>query len=143
MIENFHFRSIFFLIPISYIIANSFFYLDIDSIQYWVDDGCVTGGKEIEGSFQKTSYLAGVRCCSDDGSTCETPGSCPADNKSFNDAKQKCAELGKRLCTKNELTSGVCCGTGGKCDLDGVWTSNPFAGKKSFSFDIMSTSLDW
>ena len=122
--------------------AQIYFYLVIDPIQYWVDDGCVTRGREKEGSFQNISYLSGVRCCSDDGSTCETPGNCPADNMPFDNAKQKCAQLGKRLCTKDQLMSGVCCGTGGGCNRDEVWTSTPFSGKRSYDFDVMSITLD-
>jgi len=101
-----------------------YMYVRQDPIQYWVDDGCVTGGRDKDGSFKKTTDLAGVRCCSDDGSTCETPGDCPAHNMPFDNAKQKCAQLGKRLCTKDQLLSGVCCGTGGMCDYDEIWTSD-------------------
>ena len=64
-------------------LCSIFSYFVIDPIQYWVDDGCVTGGRDKDGSFKKTTDLAGVRCCSDDGSTCETPGNCPADNLPF------------------------------------------------------------
>ena len=119
-------------------LCSIFSYFVIDPIQYWVDDGCVTGGRDKDGSFKKTTDLAGVRCCSDDGSTCETPGDCPAHNMPFDNAKQKCAQLGKRLCTKDQLLSGVCCGTGGMCDYDAIWTSD--IGKNHFHFDKMSNT---
>merc|ERR1711899_673787 len=102
------------------------------STQYWVTDGlcgqcgphhCTSGSPESAGSFQQTSHLAGVRCCSQDGNSCVTPGNCPDDNMSFDDATRKCAELGKRLCTKDELNGEVCCGTGGMCNLYEVWSS--------------------
>ena len=99
-------------------------------MKYWVNDGCNTKGfPETIGSFQEKSHLAGVRCCSNDGSICETPGNCPADNMSFDDAAQECAGLGKRLCTKDELVAEICCGTGGMCNLYEVWTSTPSSGK--------------
>ena len=115
--------------------AQIYFYLVIDPIQYWVDDGCIARGREKVGSFKETSYLAGVRCCSADGSECVTPPDlkCPDDNMSFDRANQKCVFLGMRLCTKDQLLSGVCCRSGGFCDHHEVWTSTPDPGKKSFS----------
>ena len=49
---------------------------------------------------------------------------------SFDDATTKCEELGKRLCTKDELVGGICCATGGNCDVNEVWSwTPPSAGK--------------
>ena len=47
---------------------------------------------------------------------------------SFNAADQTCRAAGLRLCTQEELETGVCCGTG--CGFDGVrvWTSTPCTG---------------
>ena len=43
--------------------------------------------------------------------------------KNYFDAEAECVELGMRLCTKDELLSNMCCGTGGQCDSKLVWTS--------------------
>ena len=68
-----------------------------------------------------------------DGLICTTPGSCEtAVNDrivvSYEDATSECSAIGNRLCTKNELNTGVCCGTGGDCDQALVWTSTPDSG---------------
>merc|ERR1712020_667205 len=36
---------------------------------------------------------------------------------------EQCADKDYRLCTKEELMSDECCGTGGNCDSHLVWTS--------------------
>ena len=94
--------------------------------QWYVDDGCHTEVAEVTddvaGSYQSGSLKAGVRCCSGDGSQCDTVGTCPGES-TYYDAVDKCAAIGKRLCTKDELLSEVCCGTGGNCDSYAVWTS--------------------
>ena len=68
-----------------------------------------------------------------DGSTCATPGSCEtaANDRivvSYADATSQCSAIGNRLCTKDELNTGVCCETGGQCDHALVWTSTPESG---------------
>ena len=95
--------------------------------QWYVDDGChvevITGPPDdVAGSYQPISFKAGVRCCSMDGSQCNTPGKCPG-NSTYYDAVDKCAAIGMRLCTKDELLSDFCCGKGGGCDTHAVWTS--------------------
>ena len=96
--------------------------------KFFVEDGCSTAGSNIEGSFQEKSYQAGVRCCSNDGKSCQTPMSCRKNTISFDDAVAKCREMGLRICTKAELLGGVCCGTGGNCDHYSVWTSTAESG---------------
>ena len=41
----------------------------------------------------------------------------------YSDAEETCANNGMRLCTKDELLSDICCGTGGSCDNYLIWTS--------------------
>ena len=66
-----------------------------------------------------------MRCCSYDGSDCITPDDdCLGwANATIEEAKTKCAGIGKRLCTPAELGSGRCCGKG--CDFDNklIWQS--------------------
>lgn len=60
-----------------------------------------------------------VRCCSEDGSSCTSPG-CHSD-KTFAEAEQICASEGKRLCRESEVLGNRCCGSG--CGFDGqfIW----------------------
>ena len=106
-----------------------------DLENFYLDDGCQTTGPDIAGVFEKKSFQAGLRCCSMDGKSCLTPGSCgfldqqicsdpgEANLMNFDEAISNCTALSRRLCTKNELLGGVCCGTGGCCDLALIWTS--------------------
>ena len=95
---------------------------------WYVDDGCNTESDDspvdFTGSYQPNSFQAGVRCCSTDGSQCTTLGTCPG-GTTYSDAAEKCADDGKRLCTKDELRSEICCFTGGNCDSSEIWTSTP------------------
>jgi hypothetical protein len=78
----------------------------------------------VIGAYHDASeQAAGARCCNDDGTSCSTPGSCPA-QLTFAQASKLCTDEGKRLCTKSELLSDICCGTGGNCDSYAVWTSS-------------------
>merc|ERR550534_2885894 len=96
--------------------------------KFWVDDGCHSelDGRSIdyEGDFRPSNELHGVRCCSNDGRTCSTSFRCDSDTKlDHQQAKSYCAREGKRLCTRTEMESDMCCSTGGKCDTESVWTS--------------------
>ena len=53
---------------------------------------------------------------------------------SFDDARNKCEEIGFRLCTKHELLSELCCGKGGGCDHYLVWTSTLETGMHWWNF---------
>ena len=70
----------------------------------------------------ETEQIAGARCCSLDGNSCSTPGTCPA-SLAFAQASKLCTDDSLRLCTKDELLSEVCCNTGGSCNHSAVWTS--------------------
>ena len=78
---------------------------------------------DFSGTYRRDSFNAGVRCCSMDGTTCKTIGKCPGGSATHEHAVDKCAEIGMRLCTKDELLDGICCGRGGQCDNHPVWTS--------------------
>ena len=98
-----------------------------EDIKYYVDDGCHSEKDgtpdNFPGSFMPKSFQAGVRCCDSDTKTCMTPLYCPYNDTSFDEAASRCASLGLRLCTKDELLSDICCETGGECDNYLVWTS--------------------
>ena len=113
---------------------NILFLWSIGEENFWVDDGCKGTGTSHDGSFHDQSYQAGVRCCSNDGSTCTTPEdfSCKDDEMlSYGEAVSKCSDNG-RLCSKDELLSGICCGTGGGCDSYEVWTSTSESGNGKY-----------
>ena len=109
--------------------------------RWYVDDGCHTEnewgrrwwgkkkgheiGDDFVGTFEVDDFKAGVRCCSEDGTTCKTIGKCPRDFTSHSEAQEKCEGKGMRLCTKDELLTEICCKTGGNCDNHQVWTSTP------------------
>jgi len=108
---------------------------------YYVDDGCHDASFEkvntddFAGKYQAADLKAGVRCCSMDGETiihadkkryCTTLGRCDGRGKNvvtFKEASEQCDAKNLRLCTKEELMSDECCGTGGNCDSHLVWTS--------------------
>ena len=100
---------------------------------FYVDNAChsqvfgVTGGTDdINGFFQSKTLTAGVRCCTMNGNTCATPRNCENDEPvTFDEAADFCAASYQdyRLCTKDELLSDICCGTGGMCNNHAVWTS--------------------
>ena len=116
------------------IIYNKYAFLWV--IGFWVEDGCASDTWGVhDGSFQDKSYEAGVRCCSNDGTTCSSPLTCYRNGiavttsfLSYEDAVSKCSEDNRRLCSKDELISGICCGTGGGCDGFEIWTSTSDSG---------------
>jgi len=91
-------------------------------------DGCVGVNTEVERSvvMANSGETASVRCCSMDGTTCETDqldGGCHS-GKTFLEALHICAANGHRLCTEAEVNDDVCCSSG--CNFDGhhVWVSD-------------------
>ena len=98
--------------------------------RYYVDDGCQTEndgkGDDLVGSFKPKSFRAGVRCCTINGSSCMAIGSCPATRVTYDYAVLLCAQERRRLCTKDELLSDICCRTGKNCNSFAVWTSTSY-----------------
>jgi hypothetical protein len=111
-------------------------------------DGCLTSnfadGENPTTVHTDPDDTAAIRCCSDDGTTCQTqdlPGSVMGqilgvdgaatghtqaciNSITFEEAEATCAEAGRRLCTVAELNSGICCGTGCWHDHRAIWTRN-------------------
>ena len=99
-----------------------------EEVEYYVDDGCHSEGStpdDVVGFYQSEDATAYIRCCSTDGTTCSTESNCQNTNDlvTYADAETECAANGMRLCTKDELLTDICCGTGGQCDSYAVWTS--------------------
>ena len=67
-----------------------------------------------------TTKTGAVRCCSFDGESCKSKIP-DCSTLSFSKAQQKCSEFRMRLCTKEELSNNICCGTGCSFDLELVW----------------------
>ena len=70
-----------------------------------------------------TNQTGAVRCCSFDGGSCksETPD---CSKLTASKAYHKCAKFRMRLCSKQELSSNICCGTGCLFDEELVWYTN-------------------
>jgi len=88
-------------------------------------DGCHTAGNSHDREVRDATDTASVRCCSWDGTSCETqdlPGGCQ-DGKTFYEAQTICADASMRLCSESEIESQTCCGTGCNYDSNKVWTS--------------------
>jgi len=89
-------------------------------------DGCQNDGfpsqnhETIENPAD--SAIGAVRCCSHNGSQCVTPDTCR--KTTFELAKGICNLLGKRICKREELSGGKCCGTGCRFDGELVWQMN-------------------
>jgi len=101
----------------------------------WADDGCETEGSGDDGHVASLHSVTGgdkfgARCCKDNSNSCHSPHDCEDDSFDFQEASDKCTDLGGgyRLCTLEELNDERCCGTGGMCDNHKIWTSTPEAG---------------
>merc|ERR1719334_2811843 len=80
---------------------------------HYVDNGCqsdpwvLEGGYHwrMAGTYRNDSYKAFVRCCSNDGKTCEAFSDCQDLNftSTYQEAISQCSSIGKRLCTTEEL----------------------------------------
>ena len=116
--------------------------------RWYVDDGCHSETRttnDYPGSYELDSFLAGVRCCSttDSSTTCTTIGKCPTDAVTHSEAETMCKDIGMELCTKYDLFTEVCCGTGGNCDSHQVWTSTKEIGLFIFMMLISECSLNY
>merc|ERR550519_970709 len=87
---------------------------------HWVDDGSHTENDgnpdDVVGAFYSSdSASAYPRCCAIDGSDCSSNYSCRSGSPlmTFQQAADYCDNEGRRLCTKVELESEICRGTGG------------------------------
>jgi len=117
----------------------------------WIVDGCEDRGSDVleaylENIDNATSWQAAgyyTVCCSDDDDACWTPAnpnsrpsgvanneetSYCGNEKSFQDAKRYCESYGRRLCTKPELQSGICCADGVGCSPRNrrYWTEDAY-----------------
>ena len=97
----------------------------------------------MAGTYRNNSYKAFVRCCSNDGKTCEAFSDCQDLNvtSTYQEAISQCSSIGKRLCTTEELwnerieisnvkssTHWDCCADKTQCKNHAVWTSNTISG---------------
>ena len=95
------------------------------SVTFGLTSGCPSKDNSIENTQDviSTNQTGAVRCCSIDGGSCksETPD---CSTLTFVKADQKCAKIGMRLCSKQELSSNICCATGCLFDDELVWYTN-------------------
>jgi len=88
-------------------------------------DGCQNEYGELIPSVVHTdaAHTASVRCCSNDGSSCETAdleGGC-ASGQTQAEAIAVCAANDMRLCSESEMAGNICCGSGCGFDDHAVW----------------------
>ena len=80
------------------------------------------------GQWREEDEQYGVRCCSP--TECVTKLSCISNGVIYSKAVSICERNGYTLCTKAQILSEYCCGSGGDCNNRPVWTSTPeFDGK--------------
>ena len=83
-------------------------------------DGCPKQGRILQPvEVVSPSQTAAVRCCSDNDENCITP--IPCLNTTHYNAQEKCAAIGRRLCSVVELATNTCCGTGCGFDDELTW----------------------
>eukprot|EP01060_Flectonema_neradi_P021717 TRINITY_DN295_c0_g1_i3.p1 TRINITY_DN295_c0_g1~~TRINITY_DN295_c0_g1_i3.p1 ORF type:complete len:341 (+),score=64.87 TRINITY_DN295_c0_g1_i3:68-1090(+) len=69
--------------------------------------------------------VGAVRCCSKNGKACISRVNsdiCLGHSETFEAAVEICKEMGRRLCTRSELRSGICCKTGCDYDMLSTWS---------------------
>ena len=99
-------------------------------VSVWTADGCTGSGDEYPDKLEASTAKHHVRCCSMDGTSCDsapngvsyTPYGGPG--VTFSEAQSLCSDNGRRLCTLEELSGGLCCGTGASHDYSRVWTQS-------------------
>ena len=87
-------------------------------------DGCPKnkGVRPAQNSNPNRNSINSVRCCSKNGDTCVTPKPCL--KTTLVKAQERCARMGKRLCTEDELARNTCCGTGCNFDNTQIWSAD-------------------
>lgn len=96
---------------------------------FFVADGCRRSQRNENAQIRSSlNGFASVRCCSNNGRRCESTSIGCLQHQTMAQATAACARRNMRLCSVQELDSGVCCGTG--CGFDGhhVWTMTPAGG---------------
>ena len=109
--------------------------------RYWTDYACPTLGKNNNGRWDPKARRYGVRCCGSlsngkDSETCTVSSNLTRNIMTYDEAKSKCAEMGYRLCTVNDLLDGMCCKVEGGDSRLRIWTStieNPYPGVLIYS----------
>lgn len=98
-------------------------------------------GQAIPLTVHEADETAAVRCCSHNGESCHSEiGHVCYDAATFRDARSICNGAGMRLCTQNEMNSGVCCGTGCWFNHYSVWISDgaPTGAHPASAFSVLS-----
>jgi len=94
----------------------------------WVEEACETEGgwkNDVDGAYyNELSQKFGVRCC--DETECVPGHGCrdTDEGKTYPEAVEICSRKGMDVCSRLQLESGMCCGKGGQCDNNKVWTSD-------------------
>jgi len=103
----------------------------IQAGSFMVADGCRRSqGNQQPQVRNSMNGFASVRCCSNNGRRCESTSIGCLQHQTLAQASAACSRRNMRLCSVQELDSGVCCGTG--CGFDGhhIWTMTPAGGQQ-------------
>ena len=78
-------------------------------------------------------------CCSNSLDSCYTPAPCATfRSMRFDDAKKECEGRGDRLCTREEIKSGDCCGSQCEFDRINVWLTDEAEGENTLNVSTFS-----
>ena len=59
-------------------------------------------------------------------------------SRTFNEAKNICAQQGLSLCSNNEVLDSICCKTGCEIDATTMWIADDKPGKMGFEITTVS-----
>ena len=101
-------------------------------ISFFAADACPDVGKSIPTTLQDRSHHNDVLCCDISGKECYKPDVPCQDQWTHEEANDICASMGKRLCTLNETSSGICCNKGCNRNSKSIWTNDSHTGELLF-----------
>ena len=87
-----------------------------------VTNGCVSKFPR-DVTLQSADEEHSVRCCNEVGDTCTSPEPCQLAS-TYREAILTCYDLGLRLCSRNEMVSNMCCGTGCQINQKTTWLAD-------------------
>ena len=97
-------------------------------VSFFATDACPDVGKNIPTTLQNPSHHNDVLCCNISGKDCYKPDVQCQDKWTHEEASAICSNVGRRLCTLNETSSGMCCNKGCNRNSKAIWTNDSHTG---------------
>lgn len=107
-----------------------------------VVDGCPARGSTEHREIRSPDNEAAVRCCSMDGTSCES-AELGCQTAGFFEAQDICGTAGLRLCSEGEIAGGVCCTSGCNFDSRQIWVSSQTTGAVAESVDATNERISF